>query len=738
MPIQPPSLDDRGFNDLVDELLSRIPAHTPEWTHPKLGDPGRTLIELFAWLGDTLLYRMNFLPERQRLVFLRLLGQHMRPATPAEGVVSLRLAADSTTAIYLPSFTTVQGPVDFETRSEITALPVTVESYYKRRPTQEESEQFDLEDLQDAYGLGQQQPEPYITTATFANDMPLPDGLNIADKDVVADRSLWLALLAGKKELVDESREALGTAQSGSAQILNIGIMPLIRVPAMSEQIGKRARIPHQWEISNVVSAEQDRRVEYIPLSVIEDTTDGLTRQGVVRLALPGSDFMEAPSNDVRENPDAGTASNPPRLDVPDTADRLVAWIRLRPMPDQNVSDLSLSWVGINAVQIEQRKTIRRRIIGQSNGTADQSFQLPGSSIDRDTLQLQVEHPGIGYRPWQAIDDLALAGRDDMVFRLDSESGTVQFGDGVRGHIPDARTRIRVELLRAGGGQQGNLFPKSLTQVAGHSKIKVVQSLPTEGGTDAETLAEAQQRIPDLFRHKDRAVTEDDYKRLAATTPGVRLGRVELLPRFKPHQRRPDIPGVVSVMVLPFKSSRTLPNPRPDRPTLETVHAHLDARRPLGTEMYVIGAEYVPLSLSVGVDIRDGFEHDAVVNAVREQLGAFLWPLIPGGPDGTGWPLGRSVVSGELEVTVARVPGVQIVRGVTLFDKQEDDWQLITPTDTHKLAQLLLEDWQLPELFSVVVLVDQDPATDLRPFLGSSQAGEEPSQVAVPVVPEVC
>ena len=67
MPIRPPALDDRSFDDLVDELLSRIPAHTPEWTHPNAGDPGRTLIELFAWLGDTLLYRANLIPERQRL-----------------------------------------------------------------------------------------------------------------------------------------------------------------------------------------------------------------------------------------------------------------------------------------------------------------------------------------------------------------------------------------------------------------------------------------------------------------------------------------------------------------------------------------------------------------------------------------------------------------------------------------------------------------------------------------------
>ena len=83
MPIRPPVLDDRSYDDLVEELLARIPAHTPDWTHPRPGDPGRTVVELFAWLADTLLYRVNLIPERQRLAFLRLLGLEPRPAVAA-------------------------------------------------------------------------------------------------------------------------------------------------------------------------------------------------------------------------------------------------------------------------------------------------------------------------------------------------------------------------------------------------------------------------------------------------------------------------------------------------------------------------------------------------------------------------------------------------------------------------------------------------------------------------------
>src|SRR5512139_931249 len=89
MPIRPPALDDRSFDDLVADLVRRISAHTPVWTDPRGGDPSRTLIDLFAWLGDTLLSRAKLIPERQRLIFLSLLGQEMRPAKPDSALVEV-------------------------------------------------------------------------------------------------------------------------------------------------------------------------------------------------------------------------------------------------------------------------------------------------------------------------------------------------------------------------------------------------------------------------------------------------------------------------------------------------------------------------------------------------------------------------------------------------------------------------------------------------------------------------
>jgi hypothetical protein len=67
-------LDDRSYADLLEEARALIPAFAPGWTDHNPADPGITLIELFAWLSEMLLYRANHIPDRQRLVFLKLLN----------------------------------------------------------------------------------------------------------------------------------------------------------------------------------------------------------------------------------------------------------------------------------------------------------------------------------------------------------------------------------------------------------------------------------------------------------------------------------------------------------------------------------------------------------------------------------------------------------------------------------------------------------------------------------------
>src|ERR671927_1563837 len=86
MPLPQPILDDRSYQQLRDELVRRIPVYTPEWTDHNPSDPGITLIELFAFLGENLLFRFNQIPEAARLEFLRRLQIPLRPATVARAL----------------------------------------------------------------------------------------------------------------------------------------------------------------------------------------------------------------------------------------------------------------------------------------------------------------------------------------------------------------------------------------------------------------------------------------------------------------------------------------------------------------------------------------------------------------------------------------------------------------------------------------------------------------------------
>ena len=143
-------------------------------------------------------------------------------------------------------------------------------------------------------------------------------------------------------------------------------------MPEAFDDIGIRARIGHVWEIAT--GADSGTGDDYLPLDVLSDGSAGLTRTGILRLLLPGKDDMGAPTNDVLVQHLAGVGDRPPRIDDPETAARLVTWLRMRPVATgagARAGSLKLTWAGVNAVAIEQRRTLGRQTIGQGTGASD-------------------------------------------------------------------------------------------------------------------------------------------------------------------------------------------------------------------------------------------------------------------------------------------------------------------------------------------------------------------------------
>ena len=84
MPLPIPTLDDRTFDQLVDEAKTLIPKHFPAWTDHNFSDPGIAFMELFAFLIENAIYQINRVPDRSLEHFASLLGVARTSAEPTD------------------------------------------------------------------------------------------------------------------------------------------------------------------------------------------------------------------------------------------------------------------------------------------------------------------------------------------------------------------------------------------------------------------------------------------------------------------------------------------------------------------------------------------------------------------------------------------------------------------------------------------------------------------------------
>jgi hypothetical protein len=762
MPLSLPVLDDRNFEQLFDEAQRRIAVHTPEWTNFE-SDPGVTLVQVFAFLTDSLLYRANRIPERNRLKFLQLLGVPLQPASPAAGLIAIRNERGPVRPLVLDRGMAVSaGNVGFVTRDPVNVLPVEARVFYKKTilPTDPRYQDLELRHKAILVARLAEQAQETGTTLPFASapsttgvqpnfyetvpmPAPTPSDPN-PEVDLTATtetgRAVYIALLAPRNVHPQDVRVAIAN------QSLSIGVVPALAgdVPPLRplQPATRRAPVPNLvYEIANV---QGDTAVaSWARLQVLQGP-DVLTAVGIVRVKLPGVDGLQTWT--FSEPLEEGTGDFPPRLEDDAVRERLVTWIRIRlPEIDDSVStnvpatalgqespqqDARLTWVGINAARVEQATPIFNELLGQGNGEPDQMLVLANTPVIKNSISLVVEgENGIG-QPWRLTDDLLAAGEMDRVFTLDLESGQIRFGDGLRGMRPPANRRI-LASYEYGGGPQGNVGIGAINasqDVRLQGGYKVENPVPTWGGSMGESVAEAERNIPLVLRHRDRLVTVQDFEDVTRRTPGVDVGRVEVVPLYRPKNELERAHGVVTVMVIPrFDPLRPL-WPEPDRLFLRRVCDHLNPRRLVTTEIYVRGPTYVDVYVSVGIQVQGGFFPDRVRQMVRERLNGYLSALPSGGPLGQGWPLKKQLMRKDLEAVVTRVPGVEFVGNLQMG--------VDTPVDIpdYKLTGL-----QLPRLVGLSVQEGMaEPIATIFAPTPSAAPPEETEFVPVPVIRETC
>jgi hypothetical protein len=701
-----PQLEDLTYNDILTQAMVRIPVHNPEWTNFNDSDPGITLLQLFAFMYDSLLYRANLIPERNRLKFLTLLGMTLTPASAAQGVITIANERGPLETVTLPSnLTMTAGQVGFVTQNGLDVLPIEMQVFY-RQPLSDAQQQS----AQQTYGVLYSTFTDDATQLEFYETMPLPEptsaasipSVSLTDGTDTVDGALWLALLTR----TGETAQASDVLQAISNRVLMLSLMPQVDDATRILYPGGSASGQAQLEYAISTGATGSNAQLYQTLESNEDDNP-LQNLTLVQLTLPSSNVgvwsQLAPLED-------GTGDYPPTLNDPTLTARLLAWIRIRlaPNPDGSIPanvTANFSWAGINAARVTQQIQVVAEPLGAGTGEPDQSVQLANTPVITTSVQLAVNTA-----LWSQIDDLMAAApevpvRDPslppgtpmpapgnpQVYTVDGESGTIQFGDGLHGARPADGTPI-VASYAYGGGSSGNIgigaIQSSPQLPAGFT---IQNPLPTWGGDDGETVEQAEQNIPSYLQNGGRAVSADDFVSIVRQTPGVALapgqGRVEVLPLFNPDQPDIQVPGAVTVMVIPEGSGA----PEPDLTFLDAVCNFLDPKRLVTTEVYVRGPEYVPFYCSLGIDVVAGQNIATVRQAVQVAIRNYLSPLT-GGPSGSGWPLSKPVDQTGLMVQALLVSGVSDVAQILLWDG-----------NMNSITQLPISGLQLPALQQVSV-----------------------------------
>lgn len=690
MTIPLPNLDDRRWDDLVQEGRSLIPIHSPDWTDHNVHDPGIMLMELLAWITETDLYWLNRVPDAHRRQFLKLAGVTPQPPQPAHTILQITFPGEQ--AKHSPQ--RIPAGVQFEVEkssstirfrtinditivdSEICAVQREYNGHFTNLiPTQRGNEPVTL------WG---EDPKPE-TVLYIGLTESLPPGQPI---------SMYFYMAGEKTDTMERERiaaEATRQAAFCPPQRFRVDEMPLARTLTKAVAVSLHHYVRLKWEY-------RSSKGQWQPLDV-EDETRALTLNGRILLCLPQGlpmkkariGAIEAKLYYLRCHFSSGSYDKAPQV--------------------KNIL--------LNSVEAEQAVPVDEPApfmdgplalieVGQGNGRPGQQIHLPQPQVAKNSLSLWTYENG-RWLGWQQHPDFIGSGRIDCHYMLVPESGLVIFGNGEKGRVVPEGCLIAV-AYNTTLAERGNIRAERKLKVAETrinqtllgDKLALISELittnvvPGTGGAKAETIDQATARLLASRLHPVRAVTAADYAALSKETPGIHLARVEV--RANLHSDFPcyHAPGVITVILVPYLPKE---QPQPSLQLKQQVARYLAGRRIIGTRIEVVGPTYRRIVVQATVRAENNKNLAKLRQEILTRLANFFHPL-HGGPGGTGWPLGRDVFRSEVLQLLDETEGVIYVSALEIA---ADDGELqcgnvcltplqLTTSGQHNIQVLTRED----------------------------------------------
>lgn len=620
MPLPDPQLDDRRFQDIVNEAKRLIPRYCPEWTDHNVSDPGVTLIELFAWMTDMLLYRLNRVPDKNYLRFMDLLGIRLQDAIPARTPITFWLSAPQPQPVLIARGTEVatvrtgdRNAISFMTDRDYTIFPPTLQeclfsaddTNYVDYMSRVRGEGDYLDAFQGVplpgqalyFGI-QEHVEAHILSFTFDC---IVEGIGVDPRDPPLDWEAWCGDTRGWQKCTVELDETGGLNQLGRV---------IIHLPdgLESRVLGEQA-------------------LYWVRLRIVQ------TRPG-----QPG--YSASPQ----------------------------------------VRSVTVDAIG-GRVPATHSTPVIGEILERATGAPGESFQLQNVPVlpRLDDEYLEVQGGSGEWERWDEVESFRFSDADDRHYTMDGVSGEIMLGPTIRqpdgserayGRTMQAGQAVRFSRYRYGGGVSGNVGANTLTVLKSSIPYvsRVTNLAPAVGGLDPESLEAAKFRAPNALRSQERAVTPGDYEFLAHEASRL-VARAKCIQVRTGGQGASAPPGTVELVIVPLiprEHERTEDALQPTPELITTVRDYLDERRLLGTQLVVDGAAYLGVRVEASIVVEPNQDGETVRRRVATTLRDYLDPLV-GGVDGTGWPFGRDLYLSEVQGVVQSVPGVRFAQDVTLF-----------------------------------------------------------------------
>ena len=459
------NLDDKTFEELVEEVKKHIPVYAPEWTDHNIHDPGITFVELFAWLAEMQLYSLNRITDKHLLKFLRLLGTKPLPATPSK--VDVQFTSDDFKTIparkllkaILPS-----SEIVFEIDEEVKIIPLELKEVLRYSNYQctdieksNESEKIHYDALGD-------HPEKGDT---------LYLGLDShKDESDLKDKKVKLGVYLYEEDLPPEGQHG-------------------------EEKLKAYPSVKVRWEFWDGNEWSQ------LDVEALDENIIVLSESGHISFDIPGL---------IKKG-------KPPELIDRCKITEELFWIKCKLLQEGYEIPPRIKTILLNVHTVTQGQKDEKSL-GKSNGLPYQVFEIEKIPIVPQSYEISIDG-----EKWVEVDDFDASDRRDKHYVIDLAKGEIHFGDGIKGCVPPKDAEIRTNY-RYGGGAKGNVGAGTVTKV-NVPDLKVSNPFPAQGGKDREDIDGAFIRFRKDLKVPYQAVTAKDFEYVALNTPGLRVSRAK-------------------------------------------------------------------------------------------------------------------------------------------------------------------------------------------------------------------